>query len=70
MASRSPDEQKRIRRVLFWVGALALAVRPVYFGEHSRSVLRAYGYDEDAADALIRSGVVSEMTEMCEAAAE
>ena len=37
MASRAPDEQKRIRRVLFWVGALALAVRLLYFGEHSRS---------------------------------
>ena len=37
MASRPRDEKKQTRRVLFWIGALAFAVRLLYFGEHSGS---------------------------------
>ncbi len=37
VAPRPPDERKQIRRVLFWVGALAVAVRLLYFAEHSGS---------------------------------
>ncbi len=56
MAPRPPDEQQQIRRVLFWVGALAVAVRLLYFGEHSGSAfLGVPVLDEKFYDTVARA---------------
>lgn len=53
---QTSGDRKRTRRVLFWVGALAAAVRLVYFSEHTQSAFfGAPVLDEKFYDTIARA---------------